>query len=527
MRKVYILALTITIIVITSFSKVGIAQTKVIGGSKPDYGYSAIQFKHGIYAVAGGCASGDGDLTVNFGRSDACIFFLDDSLNITSLIQVPGNDDDGFTAIGKTNTNGFIVGGQTSTPSIMAQCGAHSVIDYWVQVYDSAKTLLWQKCYGGSQNDILLQILQTRDGGFLLAGETKSSDGDVIGSHSILEDIWLLKIDSIGNIIWSKCYGSSFYEFFSGVSESDSGEILVAASSSYAGGDVPSSYGFSDYWVFKIDANGNIIWSKTFGGGSNENPNGICAGPDGTVIVVGETTSTDGHVNSFNHGNGDFWLVELDSTGQLIHERCLGGSSHDKGTKVVRNISGNYYVVGTTSSLDGDVISRHPGDIWALELNPTFNILSSITFGGNDSEVPFDISLTDSGYIAVGYTRSDDDDAVGLHIDSLCLTTFSCYDFFVVKTPDNIINSIGITNAKPITVSSNYDNSSLNISLSSSVSDLHIKIYNLAGELVFSEQEPDTFDDSFSWQLSLRPGLYLVNLNCKEGKSIKFKVLIN
>jgi hypothetical protein len=520
------LYLIITFFILDGYN--AISQTKVVGGSKPDYGYSGIQFKSGIYAVAGACASGDGDLTVNFGRSDACIFFLDDSLNITSLIQVPGNDDDGFTAICKTNMNGFIVGGQTSTPSIMTQCGAHSVIDYWVQVYDSAKTLLWQKCYGGSQNDILFQILQTQDGGFLLAGETKSSDGDVIGSHSILEDIWLVKIDSIGNIIWSKCYGSSFYEFFSGVSETNSGEILVAASSSYAGGDVPSSYGFSDYWVFKIDANGSIIWSKTFGGGSNENPNGICAGPNGTVIVVGETTSTDGDVNSFNHGNGDFWLVELDSTGQLIYERCLGGSSQDKGTKVVRNISGDYYAVGITSSLDGDVISRHPSDIWALELDSTFNILSSVTFGGNDSETPLDISLTDSGYIAVGYTRSDDDDAVGLHSDSLCLTTFSCYDFFVVKAGDNLINSNNIPDQKPIEISTIYSYGRLEISLPSFVQNLTIRIYNLAGKQVFLNKEQPNINNNFSFQVFLNTGLYFVELVSKDlDRFYMFKLLVN
>ena len=492
------------------------SQTKVFGGTKRDFGYGIAKVANDKFIAVGNSLSSNGDFNTNAGLSDGFILFLDDSLRTTQLFSVGGNGDDGFTCVTQVQGGGYMVGGITSSQSIMNQCGAHSIADYWVQMYDSANNLMWQKCYGGSANDFLYQIIQTQDGNFILGGESYSNDGDVIGNHSSNEDIWLIKIDRSGNILWSKCYGSGYDEFYSKMVETSSGAIAVCASAVSSGGDIPYHYGGADIWIFTIDQYGTLLWSKSYGGTSDDAAGGICTTGNGELLVVGETTSNDFDVQSFNHGNKDVWILKVDSDGVLLNEKCLGGSGPESAAQIVPNRNGSFYITGYTSSLDGDVISRHPLDFWCFSIDSSFNILTNQTFGGNNLDVPFDICATDSGFISIGYTRSDDDDAIGLHTDSVCLNDNWCADIFIVKSNPNNINSIPDLDHKKYTVLGNYKNSIINISLSDFVTGLEYRIYTISGKLIFSGQEAKTLEKEFSLPCTLMPGIYIVNLKCRE-----------
>ncbi len=129
------------------------------------------------------------------------------------------------------------------------------------------QTILWQRCLGGSADDEASSVIQTSDGGFALAGATRSNDGDFVGNHGH-QDGWVVKLNSSGATQWSKCYGgTSDDDFFSIIQTSDGG-FAVAGATNSDDDDVSGNHGNTDSWVVKLDNTGNIEWQKCLGGSS-------------------------------------------------------------------------------------------------------------------------------------------------------------------------------------------------------------------------------------------------------------------
>src|SRR6187397_2897138 len=134
-------------------------------------------------------------------------------------------------------------------------------------------TIQWDKTIGGSGDDILLSVQQTSDNGFILGGRSQSSiSGDKTEDNKGLHDYWVVKLDANGNKLWDKTFGGSADDFLQSVKQTiDGGFILGGWSLSTISGDkTENSKGESDYWVVKIDVNGNKIWDRTIGGNSGD-----------------------------------------------------------------------------------------------------------------------------------------------------------------------------------------------------------------------------------------------------------------
>jgi hypothetical protein len=279
-----------------------------------------------------------------------------------------GSDYDEAYSIQQTPDGGYIVAGYTWSNDGDVS-GNHGRWDYWLVKLDGSGNIIWQKCLGGGHDEEAYSVQQTADGGYIVAGYSKSNDGDVSGNHG-LDDYWVVRLDGSGNIIWQKCLGGSRDEEAYSVQQTADGGYIVAGWTFSDDGDVSGWHGQFDYWVVKLDGSGNIIWQKCLGGINQEDAHSVQQTADGGYIVVGSTWSNDGDVSG-NHGYSDYWLVKLDGSGNIDWQKCLGGSSRDIASSVKQTTDGRYVVAGYTySNLTGDVGHNHGSiDYWVAKLS--------------------------------------------------------------------------------------------------------------------------------------------------------------
>lgn len=271
---------------------------KSYGGSGYDNALSIQQTSDGGFIVAGKSESyGAGDF-------DCWVLKLDAGGHVMWQKRYGGAGYDAAHSIQQTSDGGFIVAGFTDS------YGA-GLRDAWILKLDANGNVIWQRTYGGSGTDEVYTIQQTTDGGFIVAGHTDSSGA---GGG----DVWILKLDASGTITWQKTYGGSSYDvaFFHCVQQTSDGGFIVA------GVTFSGSSGNDDFLVFKIDANGNVTWQKTYDGPGYEGARSVQQTSDGGFIVAGYTTS-DG-AGSFDH-----WVFRLDANGKVIWQKTYGDSGQD------------------------------------------------------------------------------------------------------------------------------------------------------------------------------------------------------
>ena len=185
----------------------------------------------------------------------------------------------------------------------------------------------WQQSYGGTGLDYGDFVRPTSDGGYIISGMTSSNDGDVVGWHpgysggSPQADAWVVKIDDSGNLRWQKTLGGSSEDMAHCVQQTSDGNYVVAGYTYSTDGDVTGSHGGNEYWVVKLDANGNVEWQKTLGGTGLDLGGYVQQTNDGGYIVAGGSYSWDGDVTG-NHGNNDYWIVKLEGNGTIPCACC-------------------------------------------------------------------------------------------------------------------------------------------------------------------------------------------------------------
>ncbi|MCX5886174.1 MAG: BACON domain-containing carbohydrate-binding protein [Proteobacteria bacterium] len=281
-----------------------------------------------------------------------------------------GSGADFASPIQQTTDGGYIVAGGTSSFSVFG-----ALTDFWVVKLDSNGNITWQKTYGGSDADFASSIQQTTDGGYIVAGYTKSFGA---GNY----DAWVVKLDSNGNVTWQKTYGGSDADDASSIQQTTDGGYIVAVYSS------TTAVGL--FWIVKLDSSGNVVWQKTYGGSDADFASSIQQTTDGGYIVAGET-------HSFGAGSYDAWVLKLDSNGNINWQKTYWGSDSDSASSIRQTADGGYIVAGSTTDYD----------FWVLKLDSNGNITWQKTCGGSDFEEASSIQqTTDGGYIVGGTTTS-------------------------------------------------------------------------------------------------------------------------
>ena len=223
---------------------------------------------------------------------------------------------------------------------------------------ETAPKIEWQKSLGGGDWDIANSIAQTSDGGYIVAGWSSSNDGDVSGNHGE-GDYWIVKLTSGGELAWQKSLGGSDKDIANSIAQADDGGYVVAGWSQSTNGDVTGNHGLSDAWIVKLTSEGELVWQKSLGANGWDEANSIQQTSDGGYIVAGSSLSTDGDVTG-HHGSvdsTDSWIVKLTSGGELAWQKSLGGKHHDRTDSIAQISDGEYIIAGLSSSKDGDASS--------------------------------------------------------------------------------------------------------------------------------------------------------------------------
>jgi YD repeat-containing protein len=253
--------------------------------------------------------------------------------------------------------------------------------DVWLLKLDFNGILLWNRTFGGVGYDIGVSAQQTTDGGYILGGYTSSFGA---GNY----DYWLIKTDSTGNAIWNKTYGGAEHDYLASVQQtSDGGYILGGSSSSFGAGNY-------DYWLIKTDSTGNTEWNKTYGGPLADQGGLVQQTTDGGYILSGGTYS-------YGAGNRDILLIKLDSLGNQLWNNTFGGIDYEHPYSTQQTDDNGYVIIGRTYSFGvGD------SDVWLLKVDSNGNLLWNNTFGGNGLEYGYSISQADDGSYIIGAVTS-------------------------------------------------------------------------------------------------------------------------
>ena len=259
---------------------------KTYGGSNTDYIGSLVQTKDGGYIIGATTNSSDGDVVGHHGTlttSDAWILKTDSVGNLQWQKCLGGSGNDGKITLSYVGFNGrgvsvcltadggYAVG--TSAGSSDGDVTGHHPggtlgTDFWIVKLDSTGSIQWEKTYGGSQDDLAYTLLKTSDKGYILSGQSTSSDGDVTGHHSganLMEDGWVVKTDSLGNLQWERSYGGTGFDTFYDMSTTSDGGYFVSGMAASINGDVAGNVGIGTtrcLWVLKMDTTGTIQWQE-------------------------------------------------------------------------------------------------------------------------------------------------------------------------------------------------------------------------------------------------------------------------
>ena len=338
------------------------------GGTYSDEANSIQQTDDGGYIVAGSSESNDGYVSGNNGGKDYWIVKLDTSVNLSWQTSLGGSNNEVPHSIQQTNDFGYIVAG-VSTSDDGDVSGNNGSGDCWIVKLDVSGNLSWQRSLGGSGWDQANSIQQTDDGGYIVAGFSTSNDGDVSGSNGFL-DSWIVKLDVSGNITWQKSLGGSNDEVAYSIQQTSDGGYIVAGASNSTNGDVSGNNGAEDSWIVKLDGSGNISWQRTLGGSGNDWAETIEQTTDGGYIVGGMSNSNDGDVSG-NNGDYDIWIVKLDVSGNITWQESLGGSNVDIAYSIQQTSDGGCIVAGASNSNNGDVSGNNGmDDYWIVKLGP-------------------------------------------------------------------------------------------------------------------------------------------------------------
>jgi hypothetical protein len=387
---------------------------KLYGGSGYEYCTDIQLTDDGGFIVFGYTGSNDGDVSGNKGYQDYWAVKIDSFGNIQWQKCFGGTENDNGSNILQTSDGNYLMTG-SSISNDGDVSGNNGYKDIWIVKLNLFGMISWQKTFGGSSWEYCRGIWQTNDGGYILAGETYSNDGDVTGNHGFL-DSWIIKLDYLGNIQWQKCLGGTGDDAAYSIQKTNDGGYILAGLSDSNDGDVTGNNGDVDYWIVKLDSSGNIQWQKSLGGSGNDQANSIQVTNDGGYIVGGISNSNDGDV-TINHGGFDFWIVKLDNAGNIQWQKSLGGTSDDILSEIITTIDGGYIIAGSTESNDGDVTLNYGyRDSWIVKLNSLGNIQWQKSLGGSMTDWASSIKeISEGRYIIGGYSNSNDGDITGNH----------------------------------------------------------------------------------------------------------------
>lgn len=349
--------LLILTLIISSY---GIAQEiqweKSYGGKQAEYLTDAIATADYGYILAGSSLSvkSGNKSDDNKGDLDYWIWKMKENGDPEWQKSFGGLGSDFLQSIDKTNDGGFILAGTSASDKGIDKLeNSRGGEDFWIIKLNARGEQEWQKTIGGSGQEKLQTIHQTFDGGYIIGGSSSSykTDEGEIGEKTKDTfgnlDYWIVKLDKIGKIVWQKTYGGIYYDELRSIEQSKDGGYIVGGYSNSPSSEIPqlgigqkldNNKGIGDFWVLKIDKDGNEQWQKTIGGDQDDQLYAVHQTYDGNFLVGGNSNSQATDEKSKNNSSGtDFWILKLDQEGKTIWQETYNIGEVDVLTSLVEN----------------------------------------------------------------------------------------------------------------------------------------------------------------------------------------------
>ncbi len=357
--------------------------SKTFGGAGDEWAFSVIQTSDGGYAIAGYTNS------IGAGNMDFWLVKTDSLGNQQWNKTYGGVGYDWASSVIQTSDGGYAIAGSTYSSRDRGY-------DFWLVKTDSSGNQQWNKTYGGTYHDYASSVVQTIDGGYVLAGITNSfGDGGYAfsGFRDVFivgnADVWLVNTDSFGNELWNRTFGGPNDDgAFSVIQTIDGGYAVAGNTYSFSAGNN------TDCWLIKTDSSGNELWNQTFRGPKDDFGYFAIQTSDGGYALAGIT-------NSSGYGYEDVWLIKTDSYGNRIWDKTYGRALNDEAYFVLQTEDDGYALAGSTYAYAG------LWDAWLVKTDSSGNILWSQTYGGiGDDQAISMIKTSDGGFVLSGSTNT-------------------------------------------------------------------------------------------------------------------------
>jgi uncharacterized repeat protein (TIGR01451 family) len=397
----------------------GIVWQKPIGGSSSESADILIHSRDSTFLMITSSFSTNGEVGGNYGATDIWVVNYNRSGTILWTRRLGSSSFEFPYDAFQKNNGQYIIGGQAGSGNNFDVSGNHGFTDMWVINLAENGNTRWAKCFGGSSFDDLKRIIPTDDGGYIIVGSTQSTDFDATGNHG-LYDLLTIKIDSLGGIQWRNILGGDNDDRVIDATKAADGSIyMVAKTYSNNTGNITNYKGDGDIWVVKLNSSGVLQWQKTLGGSSDESPVRLRITNDNNLLILSTSSSNDGDVTG-NHGSSDLWLTKLNTTGNIIWQKSFGGTNGEIADQIIEESDGSLVLLGAAYSNNGNLTGNFGRtDIWVVKTTVDGNLQWQKNYGGSgwDGSVQVQKKLNHTGYYIIGYTDSHNDGNVfGFHM---------------------------------------------------------------------------------------------------------------
>ena len=363
--------------------------SELFGGAQWDMMYSVSPTHDGGYIAVGNTNSSDGDVAQNNGDTDIWAVKVDAAGNMEWEKTYGGTLGDGATQI-VTTANGYVIMGytgwsigETATP--------------WIVKIDEEGNMIWDKTFEGVE---ITAIVAIPSGGFICSG----------GKNN---DAFLLRLDDNGTTSWSKTYGGEKVDRAAGVDVTSDGGFIVVGNTNYPEIGAIADFISQDIWIFKVDADGNVLWEKKQGGSNAEWAYQVISTDDGGAIIRSRTESSD--IPGY-HGDIDILLTKVNVNGNLEWHKAYGTSLYENSNWLTK-VDGGFILAASSGHIaDGDVTELiGETDAWVVKVDGSGNIISNQIFGGPAIDVFMGMAVLNNELILTGYSMSTTGDFVTNH----------------------------------------------------------------------------------------------------------------
>jgi hypothetical protein len=350
---------------------------RTFGGVGPDQGFDILENSDGELVIVGS--------TGNYGSGliDVWVLRTDLDGNLLSSWAYGGPADEEGISIIECRDGGYAIAGATRSY-------AYARYDAWLLRIDANGNVLWNSSFGGPGTDVALSVVECHAGGFALTGYTSSFDR---GNR----DVYLIRVDANGRLLWERHFGGVDRDYSRDLIECSDGGFAIVGDN---GDPYLAPTGERDLWLIRTDQGGDMLWEQTFGGSNNETGNSIIECSEGGFLLSGFT-------ESYGAGDADMWLLRLNSIGTVLWNQTLGDEGPQYGRRVVECQTGGFTVVGSTYPVGAGTLGGLYGDFWLVRCDSAGNPLWTRVFGGaEDDWCRSLVELSDGGFCITGYTFS-------------------------------------------------------------------------------------------------------------------------